>query len=98
MANASRKSFQPRQKGARPDGVAPGNAPATPTDQTPDQPIQETAPMTRPAHRNRNAEVDFPGENHSNATHASVTDPDARLFWRAPGAGDAVLHGAYMDG
>ena len=62
------------------------------------QPIQETAPMTRPAHRNCNTEVDFRGEKRSNPTHASVTDPDARLFWRAPGAGDAVLHGAYMDG
>jgi hypothetical protein len=27
----------------------------------------------------RNAEVDFHGENRSNETHASVTDPDARL-------------------
>jgi transposase len=84
---ASMKSFQPRQEGVPPDDDAPGNAPATRPDQTPDQPIQETAPMTRPAHRNRNTEVDFRGEKRSNATHASVTDPDARLFKKSPGAG-----------
>ena len=43
--------------------------------------------MTR---RNRNAEVDFRGEKRSNATHASTTDPDARLFKKSPGTG-AVL-------
>ena len=84
---ASMKSFQPRQEGAPPDDDAPGDAPAPRPDETPDQPIQETAPMTRPAHRNRNTEVDFRGEKRSNATHASVTDPDARLFKKSPGAG-----------
>ena len=34
----------------------------------------------------RNAEVNFRGEKRSNATHASVTDPDARLYKKAPGA------------
>ncbi len=43
--------------------------------------------MIRPARRNRNAEVDLRGERRSNATHASVTDPDARLFKKSPGAG-----------
>ena len=28
----------------------------------------------------RNAEADFRGEKRSNATHASITDPDARLY------------------
>ncbi|GHG92867.1 hypothetical protein GCM10010961_24970 [Pseudodonghicola xiamenensis] len=43
--------------------------------------------MVRPTRRNRNAEVDFRGERRSNATHASVTDPEARLFKTSPGTG-----------
>ena len=43
--------------------------------------------MTRPTRRNRNAEVDFRGERRSNATHASMTDPEARLFKKSSGAG-----------
>ena len=46
--------------------------------------------MTRPARRDRNAEVDFRGEKRSNAAHASTTDPDARLYRKSPGTG-AVL-------
>lgn len=38
----------------------------------------------------RNAEVDFRGERRTNETHASTTDPDARLFRKSRGAG-AVL-------
>ncbi len=38
----------------------------------------------------RNAEVDFRGERRSNETHASMTDPDARLFRKSRGTG-AVL-------
>lgn len=45
-------------------------------------------PCIRPSPRN--AEVDFRGEKRSNATHASTTDPDARLYKNAPGTG-AVL-------
>lgn len=33
----------------------------------------------------RNAAVDFRGEKRSNATHASTTDPDARLYRKGPG-------------
>jgi len=46
--------------------------------------------MHHDSRRHRNAEVDFKGEKRSNATHASVTDPDARLYKKSPGAG-AVL-------
>lgn len=38
----------------------------------------------------RNGEVDFRGEKRSNATHASMTDPDARLYKKAPGTGAAL--------
>ena len=33
----------------------------------------------------RNGERDFHGEKHSNQTHASTTDPDARLYRKGPG-------------
>jgi transposase len=33
----------------------------------------------------RNAEADFHGEKRSNATHASTTDPDARLYRKGAG-------------
>ena len=33
----------------------------------------------------RNEEADFRGEKRSNATHASTTDPDARLYRKGPG-------------
>jgi transposase len=85
---ASMKSFQPKDDVAPPDDDGgPDNPPAVKADTIPDQPEQETAPMTRPARHNRNAEVDFRGEKRSNATHASITDPDARLFRKSPGTG-----------
>ena len=33
----------------------------------------------------RNAEVDFNGQKRSNETHASTTDPEARLYRKGPG-------------
>jgi transposase len=88
-------------RGTGPEGQAaagtgshpPTNAPQdTDQDTTPDtapaQSDPETTPM--PSRRHRNAEVDFRGEKRSNATHASTTDPDARLFRKSQGTG-AVL-------
>ena len=46
--------------------------------------------MPQPTSKNRNAEVDFHRQRRSNATHASVTDPEARLYKKSPGAG-AIL-------
>ena len=43
--------------------------------------------MPRHARHDRNAEVDFRGERRSNATHASTTDPEARLYRKSPGTG-----------
>ncbi len=43
--------------------------------------------MSRPVRQNRNAEVDVRGEKRSNATHASTTDPDARLSRKYPRTG-----------
>jgi transposase len=38
-----------------------------------------------PAGGRRNAEADFHGKKRSNQTHASTTDPDARLYRKGPG-------------
>lgn len=87
---ASMKSFQPKADVTPPDeDSGPGDPPSTRTADLPDQPQPETetTPMTRPA---RNAEVDFRGERRSNATHASTTDPEARLYKKSPGMG-AIL-------
>ena len=46
--------------------------------------------MLRSARKDRNAEADFRRERRSNATHASTTDPEARLYKKSPGAG-AIL-------
>ena len=85
---ASMKSFQPKDSPAPADDDDPGGPP--PGDETSantDQPQQtETQPMPDTTRQTRNAEVNFRGERRSNATHASVTDPDARLYKKSPGA------------
>ena len=89
---ASMKSFQPKSEDVPPDDDAPGDPPSTRTVDAPDQPQPEikTAPMTRPARQDPNAGVDFRGERRSNATHASTTNPAARLYKKSPGTG-AIL-------
>ena len=86
---ASMKSFQPKEDATPPEDEGPGDPSASNT--TPEtQPTQikaETAPMPRNTKPHRNAEVDFKGEKRSNATHASTTDPDARLYKKSPGTG-----------
>ena len=85
---ASMKSFQPRADGNPPDkDGGPDDPLSARTEDAPEQPRPETTEMTRPAPRSRNAEVDFRGEKRSNATHVSITDPEARLFKKSPGAG-----------
>lgn len=86
---ASMKSFQPKPGTAPPDDEDPGDPPShAAADQPPANP--EPDPMPRASRQNRNAKVDFRGEKRSNATHASTTDPDARLYRKSPGTG-AVL-------
>lgn len=47
----------------------------------------------------RNAQADFHGERRSNETHASTTDPEARLYRKGAGQrGEAVLYRAWADG
>lgn len=86
---ASMKSFQPTERATAGGDEGPGDPPDTsvPPTSSSDQSTAEPDPMTCPTRRNRNAEVDFRGERRSNATHASMTDPEARLFKKSPGAG-----------
>lgn len=87
---ASMKSFQPKEGTAPPQNDDPSGPPSPPADETSpdtDQAQQtETQPMTDTPRQARNPEVNFRGQKRSNATHASVTDPDARLYKKAPGA------------
>ena len=91
---ASMKSFQPKAEAAPSDAEGgpddpPSPPPASDT-ATPEPIAPESDPMPQPTSKNRNAEVDFHGQRRSNATHASVTDPEARLYKKSPGAG-AIL-------
>jgi transposase len=92
---ASMKSFQPKADTAPPDQMDgpddPPPPPSPPSDTTAPEPSHtEIEPMPPKTSRNRNAEADFRGQKRSNATHASVTDPQARLYKKSPGAG-AIL-------
>ncbi|HEX9857164.1 MAG TPA: IS5 family transposase, partial [Paracoccaceae bacterium] len=89
---ASIKSFQPKAEAAPPDDEGPGDPPKpdAATDNLLEETQPETVPMPRPSRQNRNVEVDFRGEKRSNATHASTTDPDARLYKKSPGTGAAL--------
>lgn len=86
---ASMKSFQPKAEANPPEDEGLGDPPVP--DATADDALTqsepETATMPHPTRQNRNAEVDFKGEKRSNATHASITDPDARLYKKSPGTG-----------
>lgn len=86
---ASMKSFQARTGDTPPEDDGSGDPPGpegTPEDQ-PEPTQAESAPMLRHTRQHRNVEVDFRGEKRSNATHASTTDPDARLYNKSPGTG-----------
>ena len=84
---ASMKSFQSKASPPPVHDDHPGGPPP-PTQEFPADTDQqtETQPMHDTPRQPRNAEVKFRGEKRSNATHASVTDPDARLYKKAPGA------------
>ena len=82
---ASMKSFKPKAgaEGSEPpaagsDGAGEATAEA--------QADEAAAAAEMPAaDKGRNAEVNFHGQKRSNETHASVTDPDARLYRKGEG-------------
>ncbi len=67
---ASMKSFKPRDGSDEPPASGGGG----------DREVGSAA-----ARQGRNQEADFHGEKRSNATHASTTDADARLYRKGPG-------------
>jgi transposase len=90
---ASMKSFQPKPEAVPPGSDSgPDDPPLPPpaADAAQPDPNPETAPMTSAKPKDRNAEVDFHGQKRSNATHASITDPEARLYKKSPGTGASL--------
>jgi hypothetical protein len=94
QAWASMKSFQPKtaadtepptggDAGPGQDGDASAPEPAVGGREGPNQ-DGRTPAAEQPA-AGRNAEVDFHGQKRSNETHASRTDPEARLYRKGPG-------------
>jgi transposase len=85
---ASMKSFQPKADDTPPNDD-PGGPPSPdgPTEDHPEPTPSEIDPMSRPTRQSRNADIDFRGEKRSNATHASTTNPDSRLYKTSPGTG-----------
>jgi len=91
---ASMKSFQPKTAaGTEPpaggdagrgrDSGASAPEPAACDGEGPNQDVG--APAAEQPAAGRNAEVDFHGQKRSNDTHASRTDPEARLYRKGPG-------------
>ncbi len=70
---ASMKSVRPKNGSG---GVSQGPRPAT---------ADWVANGGEPPAPGRNGEQDFHGERRTNDTHASTTDPDARLYRKGPG-------------
>lgn len=90
QAWASMKSFQPKQTAADTeaqagDDAGPGEdgSATTSAKAAPNQ--DKAAPAAEAAPAGRNAEVNFHGQKRSNETHASRTDPQARLYRKGPG-------------
>jgi hypothetical protein len=79
---ASVKSFTPKDEGGPGDDDDAGAVAS--------QKEQAATPT------DRNAGRDFRGEKRSNATHASTTDPDARLFKKARGQAAKLCHMAHV--
>lgn len=83
---ASMKSFQP--KAAAPSQEPPPDGPSDPDRALPATPTTPETIETKtadPADSDRNPHVDFHGQKRRNDTHASVTDPEARLYRKGKG-------------
>ncbi len=90
---ASFKSFKPKAAatGSPPPGDPPppdkgyGGGPAGAQTGSTSKAAGEASEMSKAVEIGRNVERDWRGQTWSNATHASVTDPDARLYRKAKG-------------
>lgn len=80
----TRQPEAPEPQPTEPDVAAPSAQPSRSEEAAM---IPTPADMTSEADKtSRNAEVDFHGQKRTNATHASTTDPDARLYKKGRGA------------
>ena len=77
----------PAQRPERREASRPRRLPAGQAKHAPERRLAKpAAPAETPvADKGRNAEVNFHGQKRSNETHASVTDPDARLYRKGEG-------------
>lgn len=95
QAWASMKSFQPKPAATSAEPPAGGDAgPGQDSGASAPEPAagdgegsnqDDGAPAAEQPAAGRNAEVDFHGQKRSNDTHASRTDPEARLYRKGPG-------------
>lgn len=92
QAWASMKSFQPREEAGGSEPPAGGDAETGGDDAVSAGPSpmagpgqHGAAPVAEATSAGRNAEVNFHGQKRSNETHASRTDPQARLYRKGPG-------------
>ena len=93
------KISQPEAGDSPPEDGGRGNPPRPATgNHQPDRTEPVTAFMPRSTRKHRNAEVDLRGDRRSNATRASTTDPDVRLFRKSPGTGAMLCVIACADG
>ncbi|MFO1005154.1 MAG: IS5 family transposase [Planctomycetaceae bacterium] len=85
---ASTKSFQPKatheDERERDDHSS--------TDELPPNTPAESSPSTRNNFKSRNPEVDFHGQKRTNNTHASRTDPEAKLYRKGSGQPAILAH------
>jgi len=57
---------------------------------------RETPPPDPPAAGGGNPTVDFRGQRRTNATHQSITDPDARLYRKSDGRPAQLAYGGHV--
>ena len=86
QAWASHKSFQPKADAGGPDAGPGDPAPPPAAPPSPDM----------PAVAGRNAERDWRGQKRSNETHASTTDPDARLARKSDGQPSILAYAGHV--
>ena len=94
QAWASHKSFQPKSP------PSPGEDPDPPPDASAPPPATSAAvladPPSPPAKPGRNQARDWRGQKRSNETHASVTDPDARLARKSGGTASILAYAGHV--
>ena len=95
---ASAKSFQPiptapPEQSSRDSGLSPDvKGPPTAVDTGASPRDNSESPKDGNGFKPRNAEVDFHGQKRTNATHASRTDPEAKLHRKGKGKEAKLSH------